>query len=114
MSNYKLDAGNLISDPRECRWSFGVVGHDGNGKPILSPYATVQITRTWMTNAEYDEWYSKSPQDGHTAAVDVTMPAPDDGTFTEYTGCYLQSVNGSRRDGTYVYGVTIVVVKVAY
>lgn len=114
MSNFKLDGASLITDPRECEWMFTTVGHDGNGKPILAPFARARITRIWMTNAEFDEWFSKSVMDGYTSPVDVTLPAPGDGTFTEYPNCYLESVQGTRRDATHVYGVSILVVKIPY
>ena len=114
MSNFKINNTSLLGEPYQCAWKFRVVGYDGNGLSILGPYAQVRLTRTWMTNAQFDEWYAKSPQDGYTTAISITVPAPDDGTFTLYAGCYIESVSGSRVDDSYVQDVEIVVGKVAY
>ena len=114
MSSFKLEGNDLLAEPHRCAWQFKVIGHDGNGKPILSPYATMRLTRPWMTDAQYNEWCIEAPQGGGTAAVSITVPAPGSGTFTQYTGCYIESVNGFRVDGSYVRNVVIVVGKVAY
>lgn len=114
MSSFKLMGSGLLAEPRQCTWQFKVIGHDGNGLPILSPYAKVRLTRAWMTNAQWLEWYIKSPQHGYTTAVTITVPRPDTEVFLQYTGCYIESVSGNRVDDDYVRNVVIVIGKVAY
>lgn len=114
MAVFEIDGAAFQADPRACEWKFDIVGEDGNGRPILSPFALVAIARTWMTNAQFNQLFSKSPQGGYTAAVSVKIPAPGSGTLTTYTGCYLGQVTGNRNDARYVRDVRIEIRKVAY
>jgi hypothetical protein len=111
---FELDGVPFTTEPSDCEWKFKIVGYDGNGLPVLSPYADVKITCPCATNTEFDEWYSHSRMDGYTASITLRLPAPDDATWTNYAGCYLKSVDCKRRDTVHVYGMTIVATKVAY
>jgi hypothetical protein len=95
LSNFKVDGGSINHEPSEFGWfPKEVVGLRATGTPIYNPYRRAFWRWDVISKANWNTLHDKWDSSSHS----FTMPAPDDGSFTQYTGCYIEQARGDFRD----------------
>jgi hypothetical protein len=113
--SYAVNGTNITIQPTSGQWrARDLLGIDGNGHPVYSPYRQFEMTWGLANSDEADELQTFFASLGNTGTAVVDLPKYADATyqFYSYTGCIIQEPEWGVYFAEHYTDVTLLITKI--